>query len=81
MNLYYSPSYVASRHAFDTTRKAQWIAESLGDDPIDGVELAEPEPLTKGQLRRVHADGYVQAVKTGEPRWLSESQGFPWQGR
>ena len=76
MNVYYSPDYVCSGYGFDTTRKAGWIAESLARNPIGGVELVEPEPLTAAQVMAVHAPEYVRAIETGEPRALAESQGF-----
>lgn len=76
MNVCYSPDYVCSGYGFDTTRKAGWIAESLARNPIGGVELVEPEPLTAAQVMAVHAPEYVRAIETGEPRALAESQGF-----
>ena len=76
MKLYYSPEYVGSGHAFDTTRKASWIADSLAADPIDGVEIVAPDPVSLKDLRRVHDPVYVNAVRFGEPRELAESQGF-----
>lgn len=78
MRLFYSPDYVASQYAFDTTRKAGWIVDSLRDRPITGLELCAPEPLTETQLCTVHDPAYVAAVHTGEPRYLAESQGFAW---
>jgi acetoin utilization deacetylase AcuC-like enzyme len=76
--VYYSPAYVGSGYSFDTTRKARWIADSLSATPIPGIELAEPEPLTRDQVAEIHDDRYVQAVETGNPRSLAESQGFVW---
>jgi acetoin utilization deacetylase AcuC-like enzyme len=78
MKVYFSPDYVLSAHAFDTTRKAGWIADSLRADPIPGVELVAPEPLTTEQLVEVHSPEYVNAVRTGEPHDLAASQGFSW---
>lgn len=78
VRVYYRADYVASGYAFDTTRKAQWIADALVDAPIPGLELEEPALLTRDQLLAVHAPDYVQAVETGEPRSLAESQGFAW---
>jgi hypothetical protein len=46
MRVYYHPMFVAAGHAFDTTRKARWVAESLVESPIPGIELHEPAPLT-----------------------------------
>jgi len=80
MRLYFSPDYVAAGHAFDTTRKAQWIVDSLREAPIPGVDLVAPAPLTRDQGEAVHDPAYVRAIETGEPRHLSESQGFRWDG-
>lgn len=78
MKVYYSPAYVLAAHSFDTTRKAEWVAESLRREPIAGVHLCEPDPLDETGLADVHAPEYVAAVRTGEPRALAESQGFTW---
>ena len=78
MKVFYSPEYTRSGYAFDTTRKAMWIADSLAADPIANVTLCEPAPLKLDQLLTVHRPGYVEAVQTGVPRDLAESQGFPW---
>ena len=78
LNLFYSPRYVCSGYEFDTTRKAKWIADSLIKSHIPGVVLTEPSPATHAQLALVHDVNYIRAVQTGEPRKLSESQGFTW---
>ena len=78
MKLFFSPDYVAAAESFDTTRKSSWIAESLERDPVKGVEIAAPEPLTFEQLCVVHDPGYVRAVRTGQPRELAQSQNFSW---
>lgn len=76
--VFYSPAYTLAGHAFDTTRKAAWVADSLRDRPIPGVHLEEPEPLTGEQVAQVHDAEYVEAVRTGVPRHLAESQSFGW---
>jgi acetoin utilization deacetylase AcuC-like enzyme len=45
------------------------------------VQIMAPTPVTDEQLLRVHTPEYVQAVATGEPRALAESQKFPWSAR
>jgi len=35
--VFYSAAYVRSGYAFETTRKAKWIADSLGKSPIRGI--------------------------------------------
>ena len=52
------------------------VAEALRGDAR--VRLVEPAPLTEADLLRVHTRAYVDAVRTGEPRALAESQKFPW---
>ena len=79
--VFYSPTYVGSRYAFDTTRKAGWIAASLETSPIAGIELCEPLPLTERELARVHSPNYIDAVRSGEPQRLAESQGFEWDAQ
>jgi acetoin utilization deacetylase AcuC-like enzyme len=78
VRVFYSPTYVGYGYAFDTTRKAKWIADSLAVSPIPGIELVEPAPLTRDIVADVHDPQYVQAVQTGKPRSLAESQGFSW---
>ena len=78
MRLFFSQQYLASEYQFDTTRKAGWIADSLSSTPIQGVELAEPVPLTVEEIATVHDKAYIEAVRTGEPTHLAQSQGFDW---
>ena len=78
VRVFYSPKYVGSGYAFDTTRKAKWVADSLAASPISGIELIEPDSLTEDQVAAVHDAEYVRAVRTGTPRGLAESQGFSW---
>ena len=40
--------------------------------------MACPNPLTREQLLSVHNDMYVNAVQSGRPQQLAESQGFDW---
>jgi len=42
------------------------------------VEVKAPAPVTEAELACVHSTEYIQAVRTGEPRDLAESQKFPW---
>jgi acetoin utilization deacetylase AcuC-like enzyme len=79
MRVFFSPIYVAASYAFDTTRKAGWVADSLRSEPIRHVQLTAPEAVTESQLCAVHDPAHVAAVKTGIPRSLAESQGFEWE--
>ena len=78
MLVFYSPEYALSAHSFETTRKARWVADSLASDPIPGLALVAPTPLTEAELEAVHDPAYVEAVRTGQPRDLAQSQGFAW---
>jgi acetoin utilization deacetylase AcuC-like enzyme len=78
VKVFYDPSYVLAEHEFETTRKAGWVAESLLSSPVTGVELSSPEPLALEDLRAVHDWRYIDAVRTGTPQELAESQGFAW---
>jgi acetoin utilization deacetylase AcuC-like enzyme len=75
MNIFYSPSYTIAVHSFETTRKSRWIAESLAREPVGGIELVAPEPTSAATLSYVHDSEYVDAVRSGNPRELAESQG------
>jgi acetoin utilization deacetylase AcuC-like enzyme len=79
--VHYSPAYVAAKHVFDTTRKAEWVADAVRD--MDGVRIVAPssawgDAAVEAAIRRVHAGHYVDALATGEPRDLAGSQGFVW---
>jgi acetoin utilization deacetylase AcuC-like enzyme len=57
-------------------RKFALVADEVRKLPW--VEMREPAALAEEDLLRVHAPRYVEAVRTGEPRALAESQKFPW---
>lgn len=57
-------------------RKFALVADALRD--AEGIEILAPAPVTKNDLLRVHTPAYIDAVATGEPRELAESQKFPW---
>ena len=62
MHVYYSPDYTAAGYAFDTTRKATLVADTLTSHPIPGVDLIAPPPLTAEQFATVHAPDTCRAV-------------------
>ncbi len=45
---------------------------------LPDVEIAAPAPATEVDLARVHTREYIDAIRTGVPRELAESQKFPW---
>ena len=81
MDVFYNPKYVVAKHNFDTTRKSGWIAEALANGRLTEVNLLDPEPFLQktGEIvESIHADDYINALKTGEPFSLASSQGFAW---
>jgi acetoin utilization deacetylase AcuC-like enzyme len=78
MRVFYHPDCVSSEYTFETTRKAKWIADSLEQNLLSGIELSEPAPLNEDRLAGIHTPEYVNAVRTGQPEDLAQSQGFPW---
>ncbi|GAB4169485.1 MAG: histone deacetylase [Terrimicrobiaceae bacterium] len=77
MKLYHHNGFAApiGQHVMPM-KKFALVAEALRGTP--GVEILEPEPVTRDDLLRVHDEEYIDAVATGEPRELAESQKFPW---
>jgi acetoin utilization deacetylase AcuC-like enzyme len=57
-------------------RKFQRLADALAGWP--SVRVEAPAPVSPEDLRRVHTAAYVDAVRSGEPRALAESQKLPW---
>ncbi|MEZ0231120.1 MAG: hypothetical protein ACAI25_21065 [Planctomycetota bacterium] len=78
VKVFYSDRYVMGGHSWETTRKSGWVASSLLANPIPGINIVEPRSLTEAELLRVHHPFYVNAVKSGDPRELAESQEFKW---
>jgi len=74
---YYHPGYAApiGAHVMPINKFAL-VADGLRADPR--VRLDAPAPLSAADLLRVHTPDYVEAVRSGEPRALAESQKFPW---
>jgi len=79
--VFYSSTYTVSAYEFDTTRKATWVAESIREQTIPGVELIAPVPVSQVILEKVHDPEYVEAVRRGTPRELAESGGLEWDVR
>ncbi len=77
LTVFYHPGYAApiGDHMMPI-RKFGLVADGLRE--AKDLRLVEPPPLTEADLRRVHTPDYIDAVKTGEPRELAESQKFPW---
>jgi acetoin utilization deacetylase AcuC-like enzyme len=74
---YHHPGFAADigEHVMPM-RKFQLVADAVASWP--GVRVEAPAALDPALLRRVHTDAYIEAVRTGAPRELAESQKFPW---
>lgn len=57
-------------------RKFQAVADAVRCFPW--VEVIAPPACTDADLLRVHRRDYLEAIRTGEPKALAESQKFPW---
>lgn len=77
IHAYYHPGYAADigRHIMPIGKFAL-VADELRKR--DWVKLVEPATVAEADLLRVHTREYVEAVRTGQPRALAESQKFPW---
>ena len=78
MHVHYDPTYCQTNVAYDTTRKADAIAESLHERPITGAQLTSPSPATIEAVLAVHDHEYVAALQTGSPHHLAASNGLGW---
>lgn len=76
--IYHSPRYVADigTHIMPI-RKFNLVREAIEREGLP-VELREPPRVEDAELLRVHTPEYLQAIATGEPRALAQSQKFPW---
>lgn len=77
IRIFHDPGFAApiGKHIMPM-RKFALVADALRAEA--GVEIASPPPVTEADLLRVHSREYIEAVRTGEPRALAESQKFPW---
>jgi len=66
---------VAPATDFDTLRKSAEIAERIPEMLVDPACMVEE--ATK-QILNAHSREYVKALQTGDPGYLSETNGFNW---
>ena len=83
MTIYWDNKYVATEHAFDTTRKSELVADLIMNSHEEtGIALVAPkiEFLSKAErlIGELHHDNYVKALQTGVPAELASSNGFKW---
>lgn len=75
MAVFYHSDTTKTAHAFDTTRKGADIATYLANQ---GWQITQPTPIRPEIAERYHDAEYVDAIITGDPIDLAESQGFHW---
>lgn len=77
ITVYHDPGFAApiGDHVMPM-RKFQLVADALASRA--GARVEAPAAIAVDALLRVHTKAYVEAVRTGEPRALAESQKFPW---
>ncbi len=77
LTVFYHPNYAApiGQHIMPI-RKFALVADELR--AWSDLAFVEPESVSAVDLLRVHTSEYVEAIRTGEPRALAESQKFPW---
>jgi acetoin utilization deacetylase AcuC-like enzyme len=76
--VFYDPGFAApigDSHIMPM-RKFALVAERLRAHPA--AQFHDVTPITETDLARVHTQAYINAIATGEPRALAESQKFPW---
>ena len=78
MRTWFSEQYCNTGVAFDTFRKSAAIAASLVSEPITGVELVIPVPVGRSELLVAHDAAYVDAVLSGSPLELANSNELGW---
>jgi acetoin utilization deacetylase AcuC-like enzyme len=78
MRFFHHPGFAApiGNHIMPMAKFAL-VAEGIRSE-LPRVEILAPEPVSRRDLERVHTGGYINAIETGEPRELAESQKFPW---
>jgi len=73
---YYNDRYFCDGYGVDTREKAHDIALSLSSDPIDGIEIADPQPATREQILLAHSSEYTKGILTGSPARAAERNGL-----
>lgn len=78
MILFHDPGFAAplGNHIMPISKFAL-VADEIRRD-LPAISIRRPKPVTEEDLRRVHTPGYIEAIRTGKPRGLAESQKFPW---
>lgn len=78
IQLYHSDAYFADIGAHVMPiRKFGLVRDAIVAEGLP-VRIDAPDPVSDEDILRVHTPEYVQAIATGTPLALAESQKFPW---
>jgi acetoin utilization deacetylase AcuC-like enzyme len=78
VNVFYDNAYCDTSVAWETTRKADAVAAVLREGDVQGVELVSPSPLSLDELRCSVSEEYLNALRTGTPWDLAQSNSIGW---
>jgi acetoin utilization deacetylase AcuC-like enzyme len=78
VEVFFDGRYCGVGHDFDTTRKAERLADDHYRRPVPGIELRSPRHADPGDFVRIHDQDYVTAVMSGTPGELAGSSGIGW---
>lgn len=73
--IFYHSDTVQTEWVFDTTRKGSVVAAALA---AAHHTISTPHLITRELVERYHSAAYLDALQTGSPRELAESQQFAW---
>jgi acetoin utilization deacetylase AcuC-like enzyme len=65
-------------HTISTTKQVEVVRAALHEELLDLRPWTFNEARAWADVERAHEPAYVQAVRSGRPRSLAESQGFTW---
>lgn len=75
----YSEKYFCEGYGVDTREKARDLAQSLLDNPIEGIVLREPRPVSEADFRLAHSAQYTKGIFSGTPECAADRNGLgPW---
>lgn len=84
MKTYWNEEYCAPKTDFETFQKSRLIVEQLTKDPSQQIIICDPADVggslatAQRQIEKHTDTTYLQAVMTGRPRELAQSNGFDW---
>ena len=73
--VFFHPDTIQTQWVFDTTRKGSEVATYLAER---GCAIHSPALITRGVIERYHHHAYLDALESGTPVSLAESQQFDW---